>query len=76
MSASYLGLCTATSSPVSIVERLPFSIVNSSSDPSCNDDIDGIINVSVTGATPFLDNDQLSDYNFSWFPSSLNNLGT
>ena len=76
VTASYLGLCAATSSPVSIVERLPFSIVNSSSDPSCNDDIDGIINVSVTGATPFLDNDQLSDYNFSWFPSSLNNLGT
>ena len=73
VTASYLlGLCVATSPPVTIEERLPFFLTDNSSTPSCNGDEDAQISISVTGASPYLNDDQLSDYNFSWFPSNLN----
>ena len=76
VTASYLlGLCKATSTPVTIVERDPFTLNNLSTNPSCLDDNDGSISITVTGATPFLNNDQLEDYNHTWFPNSLNGLG-
>ena len=76
VTASYLlGLCKATSTPVTIVERDPFTLNNLSTNPSCLDDNDGSISITVTGATPFLNNDQLEDYNHTWFPNSLNGFG-
>ena len=76
VTASYLlGLCKATSTPVTIVERDPFTLNNLSTNPSCLDDNDGSISITVTGATPFLNNDQIEDYNHTWFPNSLNGLG-
>ena len=74
--ASYeLGLCTENSAPVTIEQMSPFNIVENHVSPSCFGDEDAVINVVVDGATPFLDNIQQSDYNFEWFPSSLNGLG-
>ena len=76
VTASYLlGLCEATSSSVTIVERESFTLNNNSSTPSCNNQEDAEISISVTGATPFLNDAQLSDYNFSWFPLNLNGQG-
>ena len=76
VTASYLlGLCKATSTPVTIFERDPFTLNNLSTNPSCLDDNDGSILITVAGATPFLNNDQLEDYNHTWFPNSLNGLG-
>jgi len=76
VTASYLlGLCKATSLAVTIEEREPFSLVNNSINPLCKDDLNGVINVSVNGATPFLNNNQLADYNHTWFPSNLNGTG-
>ncbi|MGC6470000.1 MAG: gliding motility-associated C-terminal domain-containing protein [Flavobacteriales bacterium] len=75
VTANYLDLCTASSSPVTIVERQPFALQNNSSIPSCHGLEDAQISISVTGATPYPNDAQLSDYNFSWFPGSLNGLG-
>lgn len=76
VTASYLlGLCTATSSPVTIAERLPYVLTNNSNTPSCTGDQDAQISISVTGASPFLNDAQPSDYNFSWFPSHLDGQG-
>ena len=76
VTASYLlGLCQATSASVTIEERLPYQLVENNSSPSCTGDEDAIISVSVTGASPYLNNAQLSDYNFSWFPSNLDGQG-
>ena len=76
VTASYLnGLCKATSNPVSIVERNPFTLNNLSTNPSCTDENDGSILITITGGTPFLNNDQQEDYNHTWFPNNLNGLG-
>ncbi|MDA7794473.1 gliding motility-associated C-terminal domain-containing protein [Flavobacteriales bacterium] len=76
VTASYLlGLCEATSAPVTIVQRDPYVLNNTSSTPSCHGLEDAEISVSVTGATPYLNNAQISDYNFSWFPLNLNGQG-
>ena len=65
----------ATSNPVSIVERNPFTLNNLSTNPSCTDENDGSILITITGGTPFLNNDQQEDYNHTWFPNNLNGLG-
>ena len=76
VTASYLlGLCKATSPTVTIEERDPFSLINNSTNPICTDESNGVINLSVSGATPYLNNDQLADYNHTWFPSNLNGNG-
>ena len=76
VTASYLlGLCEATSSSVTIVERDPYVLNDFSTNPSCYNDSDGSVSILINGASPFLNNDQLADYNYSWFPSGLNGLG-
>ena len=76
VTASYLlGLCVASSPPVTIEERLPYVLTDNSSTPSCTGDEDAEISITVTGASPYLNNAQPSDYNFSWFPSNLDGLG-
>ncbi len=76
VTASYLlGLCTADSDPVTIGQNTSFTITDASVAPSCYGDSDGQIIVAVNGATPFLNNDQISDYNFSWNPTSLDGQG-
>ena len=76
VTASYLlGLCEATSSSVTIVERDPYFLNDYSTNPSCHNDTDGSISISINGASPFLNNDQLEDYNYSWFPAELNGAG-
>ena len=73
VAASYeLGLCEVTSSSVTIDQNSPFVIINNSSDPLCNNDVNGNINISISGASPFLNQDQIADYNYNWFPSILN----
>ena len=76
VTASYLlGLCEATSAYVTIHERDSFVLNNSSVNPSCTDDTDGSIIITISGATPYLNNDQPEDYNHSWFPTNLNGIG-
>jgi len=74
--ASYnLGLCKENSNPVTIEQMPAFSIVENHVAPSCYGESDAIINVVVNGGSPFLNNVQISDYNFEWFPLSLNGQG-
>ena len=70
-----LGLCTQASTPVTIEQMPSFSLVENHVAPSCFGDSDAVINLVVTGATPFLNNVQQSDYNFDWFPLELNGQG-
>jgi gliding motility-associated-like protein len=74
--ASYqLGLCTQPSVPVTIEQMPSYILVENHVAPSCFGDSDAVINLTVNGATPYLNNFQQSDYNFEWFPLELNGQG-
>ena len=69
--ASYDSLCEFTSSSVTIDQNPPFELIYNNTIPAYCDN--NIINISITGATPFTNQEQIADYNYNWISSILNN---